>query len=322
MPLTALEEQVTQAVEKLGESVVSIDSTRFARDFSFGLVPVEGQGSGVIIDQAGFIITNYHVIDGAARVTVVLKDGRTFSGEVVGGDPSTDVAVVKVEAKNLPAAQIGDAEHLKVGQFVLAIGNALGLPGGPTVSIGVVSALGRPLPGTDFIFEGLIQTDTAINPGNSGGPLADLQGNVIGINTAMIPYAQGVGFAIPISTVKATAQQILENGRVIRPWLGISGTSLNPAIARRYNLPAETGVLIVEVAPDSPAYEAGLREGDTIVSLGDDKVQSLKDLLKALSKRRVGEEVIMQVLRMGTQGEVSLRLQEAPVRAVPRRRIR
>src|SRR5438128_10306122 len=239
--------QITGAVERLSDSVVNIDSVRVTRNFSYGFVPIEGKGSGIIIDPHGLIITNNHVIDGAARVQVHLKDGRSFVGEVVGSDSSTDIAVIHVEADNLPNANLGDSEHLKVGQIALAIGNSLGLQGGPTVSMGVISALGRPLPGADFIFEGLIQTDTAINPGNRGGPLADLNGNVIGINTAMIPFAQGVGFAIPVNMVKWVAGQILEKGRVVRPWLGISGANLNPAIARRYDLPSDTGVLVVEI---------------------------------------------------------------------------
>jgi len=243
--LTSLESQITGAVERLSESVVSIDSVRVTRDFAFGVVPIEGKGSGLIIDSKGYVITNNHVIDGAAKVQIHLKDGRSYVGEVVGSDPSTDIAVIHVEAENLPAATLGDSEQLKVGQLALAIGNTLGLQGGPTVSLGVVSALGRPLPGADFIFEGLIQTDTAINPGNSGGPLADISGNVIGMNTAMIPYAQGVGFAIPVNTIKWVMQQIREKGRVVRPWLGIYGTTLNEALARRYDLPADSGVLVV-----------------------------------------------------------------------------
>src|SRR2546430_8534105 len=236
--LTSLESQITGAVEKLSESVVSIDSVRVTRDFAYGVVLIEGKGSGLVIDSKVYVITNNHVIDGAAKVQIHLKDGRSFVGEVVGSDPSTDIAVIHVEAENLPAAILGDSEQLKVGQLALAIGNTLGLQGGPTVSLGVVSALGRPLPGADFIFEGLIQTDTAINPGNSGGPLADIIGNVIGMNTAMIPYAQGVGFAIPVNTIKWVMQQIREKGRVVRPWLGIYGTTLNEALARRYDHPA------------------------------------------------------------------------------------
>ncbi|TLX99754.1 MAG: trypsin-like serine protease, partial [Thaumarchaeota archaeon] len=174
---------------------------------------------------------------------------------------------------NLPVANLGDSESLKAGQIVLAIGNALGLPGGPTVSMGVIGALGRPLPGTDFVLEGFIQTDAAINPGNSGGPLADLSGNVIGINTAMIPFAQGVGFAIPTHTVNRVVEQIIRHGRVVRPFLGISGVDMNPAIARRFNLPVDSGVLLADVGRDTPAYEGGLRSGDIIFRVGDQEVK-------------------------------------------------
>jgi len=311
--LSALENQVTEAVERLSESVVSIDSVRVTRDFRYGLVPIEGKGSGLIIDRNGYVITNNHVIDGATRVQVHLKDGRTFLGEVVGSDSSTDIAVIKVEADNLPAASLGDSEKLKVGQIALAIGNTLGLQGGPTVSMGVVSALGRPLPGTDFIFEGLIQTDTAINPGNSGGPLADIGGNVIGMNTAMIPFAQGVGFAIPVNTMKWVVQQILEKGRVIRPWLGISGANMNQAIARRYDLPADSGVLVVEVDSRGPAYEAGMRVGDVIIQIGAHPVKQMKDILMALSKLAIKEEVEVDFIRLNAKRKALLRLKESPI---------
>jgi len=311
--LSALENQVTEAVERLSESVVSIDSVRVTRDFRYGLVPIEGKGSGLIIDRKGYVITNNHVIDGATRVQVHLKDGRTFLGEVVGSDASTDIAVIKVEADNLPAASLGDSEKLKVGQIALAIGNTLGLQGGPTVSMGVVSALGRPLPGTDFIFEGLIQTDTAINPGNSGGPLADIGGNVIGMNTAMIPFAQGVGFAIPVNTMKWVVQQILEKGRVIRPWLGISGANMNQAIARRYDLPADSGVLVVEVDSRGPAYEAGMRVGDVIIQIGSHAVKQMKDILMALSKLAIKEEVEVGFIRLNAKRKALLRLKESPI---------
>ena len=311
--LSALENQVTEAVERLSESVVSIDSVRVTRDFRYGLVPIEGKGSGLIIDRKGYVITNNHVIDEATRVQIHLKDGRTFLGEVVGSDSSTDIAVIKVDADNLPAASLGDSEKLKVGQIALAIGNTLGLQGGPTVSMGVVSALGRPLPGTDFIFEGLIQTDTAINPGNSGGPLADIGGNVIGMNTAMIPFAQGVGFAIPVNTMRWVVQQILEKGRVIRPWLGISGANMNQAIARRYDLPADSGVLVVEVDSRGPAYEAGMRVGDVITQIGSHPVKQMKDILVALSKLAIKEEVEVGFIRLNAKRKALLRLKESPI---------
>ena len=317
--LTSFENQITEAVEKLSECVVSIDSVRVARNFAYGMVPIEGKGSGLIIDPKGYVVTNNHVIDGAARVQVHLKDGRSLVGEVVGTDPSTDIAIVHVEASNLPAARLGDSESLKVGQIALAIGNTLGLEGAPTVSMGVVSALRRPLPGADFIFEGLIQTDTAINPGNSGGPLADINGNVIGMNTAMIPYAQGVGFAIPVNTIKWVMQQILEKGHVVRPWLGIYGTTLNEALSRRYNLPADEGVLVVEVDPQGPAYESGLRVGDVLIGLGSQDIRQMKDVLSALSKHSIREEVEVSFLRASARRSTRLLLRESPIQAVVRR---
>ncbi len=312
MTLASFEKEITEAVEKLSESVVTIDSMRLARDFRYGLVPLEGMGSGVIISEDGYIVTNNHVIDGAAKVQVNLKDGRYFTGEVIGGDSATDIAVLKVNASNLPAAKLGESEKLKVGQVALAIGNTLGLPGGPTVSLGVISALGRPLPGADYIYEGLLQTDAAINPGNSGGPLADLNGNVIGINTAMIPFAQGVGFAIPIDTVKRITEQLFQNGKVVRPWLGISGVNLSPEIARRYDLPTEEGVFIVEVAPRSPAYEAGIRIGDVIVQIGSHGIKQMKDLIAALSKIPLNEAAPVSVIRMGVKYQTTIRPVEAP----------
>jgi serine protease Do len=320
MGLTELEGQITGAVERLSESVVGIDSTRLTRDHRFGVVPVEGQGSGVIIDPRGIIVTNNHVVDESARVQVNLKDGRTFVGEVIGTDPATDVALVKVEADNLPFATLGDSEKLKVGQIVLAIGNALGLPGAPTVSMGLIGALGRPLPGTDFVVEGLIQTDAAINPGNSGGPLADLDGKVIGMNTAMIPFAQGMGFAIPSETIKRIMDQITRNGRVVRPWLGISGMDVNKFVARRYNLGVEQGVLLAEVLQEAPARDAGLRVGDILVKIGDSKVEGMKDLVGALSHLAIGDEVSVQFVRNGTSYETRLRLKETPEKIVARRR--
>src|SRR5579864_2539682 len=265
-----LQDQLVSSIDKLNESVVAIDSMRMTRTRMYGVVPLEGQGTGVIIDSNGYIITNNHVVEGASRVQVHMRDGRSFDGEVVGADPATDIALIRARSdSNLPAATLGDSDALKVGQFALAIGNTLGLPGGSTASLGVIGALGRPLPWAEFIFEGLIQTDAAINPGNSGGPLADINGHVIGINTAMIPYAQGVGFAIPINAVKRVVQQIFEKGRVVRAWLGISGMSITPQLARRYNLQADTGVLVAGLARNGPAFEAGLRNGDVIFRIGE-----------------------------------------------------
>jgi serine protease Do len=310
MALSGFEDQVTQAVEKLSESIVSVGSMRLERRF-FGVVPLEGQGSGIILDRKGLIVTNNHVIDGASQVHVSLKDGRTFTGEVVGSDEATDVAVIRLDADDLPAAELGDSEQLKVGQFVLAIGNALALPGGPTVSMGVLSAKGRPLPGSDFIFEGLLQTDAAVNPGNSGGPLADLDGRIIGITTMMIPYAQGMGFAIPINTVKKIAQEILDNGRVSRRWIGITGIDVTPQLARRYNLQTESGFLVAQVVPRGPADHGGVRNGDVVVGADGGEVRHTKDLLLAISKVGAGGSIRLEVNRMGRKGALDVRPSES-----------
>jgi serine protease Do len=315
MALSGFEERVTGAVDKLSESIVVVSSMRLERRF-FGIVPLEGQGSGIILDRRGLIVTNNHVIDGANQVHVGLKDGRTFTGEVVGSDEATDIAVIRVNANDLPAAELGDSEAVKVGQFVLAIGNALALPGGPTVSLGVLSAKGRPLPGTDFIFEGLLQTDAAVNPGNSGGPLADLDGRVVGITTMMIPYAQGMGFAIPINTVKKISQEIVETGHISRRWIGITGIDVNPQLAKRYGLQAESGFLIAEVVPRSPANSGGLRNGDVIVGADGTPVMHTKDLLFAISKVPVGGVIKLEINRMGSTGTISVRPSEpAPVQS-------
>jgi serine protease Do len=305
------ENRVTTAVGKLEDSIVMVSSTRLERRF-YGVVPLEGAGSGIILDKKGLIITNYHVIDGANQVHVHLNDGRTFTGDVVGSDEATDVAVIRVDASDLPASELGNSETLKVGQLVLAIGNALALPGGPTVSLGVLSAKGRPLPGTDFIFEGLLQTDAAVNPGNSGGPLADLDGRIIGITTMMIPFAQGMGFAIPINTVKKIAEEIVETGHVSRRWIGISGVDVNPQLTRRYGLRTESGFLVAEVVQGSPADYSGLRSGDVIIGADGTEVKHTKDLLLAISKVGAGDAIRLDIDRMGNRGTLGVRPTEAP----------
>jgi len=186
--------------------------------------------------------------------------------------------------------------------------------------MGVISALGRPLPGTDFVLEGLVQTDAAINPGNSGGPLANLDGEVVALNTAMIAFAQGVGFAIPSDTIKRIVDQISKNGRVIRPWVGISGMDVNRSVAKRYGLSVESGVLLAEVLREGPAHASGLREGDIIVNMDGSKVEHMKDLVTALSRSKIGDEVVVQFVRTGVRYETKLRLAETPTLVVPRRR--
>ena len=241
---------------------------------------------------------------------------KVIKGSVVGADKATDIAVIQLAAKdeNLPYVKIGDSEQLKVGQIALAIRNSLGLPGGPTVSLGVIGALGRPLPGADFIYDGFVQTDAAVNPGNSGGPLSNLQGEVVGINTAIIPFANGMGFAIPINIVKHVVEQILQKGRVIRPWIGVSAVDITSSISHRFDLAVEWGVLIVGVSRYSPADEAGIRQRDVILKVNDKEIHNMKDLISDLSKVEVGSKINLTVSRLGRDREVSLRLIEIPVR--------
>ena len=317
MAFTELENRIVAAVESIGPSIASIESLRVARRRGSGPFALPGQASAVVWDRSGYLLTNQHVVEGATALRVHLADGRELPGEVVGGDAVTDVALVKVDAIDVPAARPGDSDGLRVGQIVLAVGHALGLPGGPTVSTGVVSALGRPLLGSDFIFEGLVQTDAAINPGNSGGPLLDLSGAVIGFNTAMIPFAQGVGFAIPIHAVHRIAEELRRNGHVVRPWVGVSVAELSPELARSHGLVPNSGLLVAEVVPRSPAHRAGLRAGDVLTKIGPFEVRRVRELIETLSKFPVGADVSATLVRRGQPLTVSVPLEERTEVAPP-----
>ena len=306
------ESRIVSAVESVGPSVASVESLRFGRGPRRAPFAMPASGSGVVIDRTGYLVTNHHVVDGATAVTVHLADGRTLPAEVVGGDPGTDLALVRVDAVDAPAARLGDSSALRVGQVVLAVGHALGLPGGPTVSTGVVSALGRPLPGSDLVFEGLLQTDAAINPGNSGGPLADLDGSVVGINTAMVPFAQGVGFAIPVDAVRRVSEELRRHGRVVRPWVGVVVAELRPDVARSHGLVPHSGLLVTEVVPRSPAHRAGLRPGDVLVGVGPFEVRSVRALLEALGRFPIGADIEVRLTRRGLATAVTVGLAETP----------
>lgn len=253
---------VSEVYKAIGPSVVNITTVHYGYDFFLRPVPLEGIGSGVIIDKEGYIITNNHVIADATRITVILADGTEVEGKVVGADPGTDLAVVKIEPPDgvvLHVATLGDSEKLRVGEWVVAVGNPLGLD--QTVTVGVVSALGRSVMSKAGIpIRGLIQTDAAINPGNSGGPLINTSGEVIGINTAIISRSggsEGIGLAIPINTAKSILTQLIEKGRVERPWLGIEVREIYPRYARRYGLPTDMGLLVEKAYHGSPAQKAG-----------------------------------------------------------------
>ncbi|MHB8395588.1 MAG: S1C family serine protease [Thermoplasmataceae archaeon] len=305
--ISRMQEEILEAVSRIRDSVVSVDSSRISYS-RYGIAPVRGSGSGIVVSGSGYIVTNNHVIQDSENVTVRLQDGTETEGFVIGGDEATDIALVKIEKRGLKHAELGDSDSVKVGQIVLAVGNALGLPGDPTVSMGVVGAVGRPMPWADFIFEGLIQTDAAINPGNSGGPLVDLSGNVIGINTAMIPFAQGMGFSIPSNTVKRVMEQVLEHGMVLRPYIGISGVSVDREVSQRLGIKTTGGVLVVRVSQASPAYYAGIRKGDVITSANEKKVSNIRDLLEELSRHKPGETISITATRSGRMMEAKVRL--------------
>jgi len=312
MALADLEARIASAVEAVAPSVAAVETLRVGGRWRSPGLGAPAQATAVVTDRDGYLVTNQHVVDGAARLTVRLADGRELPGEVVGGDEVTDLAVVRVDATDLPAVRTGDSEALRVGQFVLAVGHALGLPGGPTVSLGVVSALARPLPGTDFVFEGLVQTDAAINPGNSGGPLVDLSGAVVGINTAVVPFAQGVGFALPVHAAQRITAELRRSGRVVRPWIGVQVAELTPPVARQLALEPGSGLFVAEVVARSPAHRAGLRSGDVITAVGPFPVRTVRELLEALARFPVGSDVGLGFRRRGADLSASVPLQENP----------
>ncbi len=312
MALADLEARIASAVEAIAPSVAAVDTVRLGSRWRGPAFGIPAQATAVVTDPAGYLLTNQHVVDGAAHVTVRLADGRELTAEVVGGDAVTDLALLRVDASDLPAARLGDSGTLRVGQIVLAVGHALGLPGGPTVSLGVVSALARPLPGTDFVFEGLLQTDAAINPGNSGGPLVDLSGAVVGINTAMVPFAQGVGFALPIHAAERITEQLRKTGRVVRPWVGVEVAELTTTLARQLSLEPQSGLFVAEVVPRSPAHRAGLRSGDVLTAVGPIPVRTVRELLEALARFPVGADAVLSFRRRGDERATSVSLEENP----------
>ena len=312
--IAEFQEAYIHAVEKAAASTVSVGS---AGPWSppGRRWPRRGFGSGVVYDTKGHILTNSHVLGEAERILVTVGDGRVLSGTTVGEDEETDIAVLKVDATDLTPAEFGDSDKLRVGQPVLAIGNPLGLAGGPTVTSGVVSSLRRNLR-RDWLPFGaglhVIQTDAAVNPGNSGGPLVDLAGKVIAITTATMPWAEGIGFAVPANAAKEIAEQLIEHGRVPRPWLGVAGYDMNRQIAYQYGLTETRGVFVTEVKPESPAAEAGLRVGDVIIALGGTRIEGLGDLVETLGSAKIGDTMEVEVNRQGRELLLTVRLGTRP----------
>ncbi len=326
---------IADIVRQVGPSVVRIDASRtvqsrlpaafqdpFFRQFfgdNFPSVPSErtqrGVGSGFITTADGQIITNAHVVAGADQVQVTLKDGRSFTGEVIGADSVTDIAVIKIDAQDLPTVAISNSDQIQPGEWAIAIGNPLGLDS--TVTAGIISATGRssrevgvPDKRVDFI-----QTDAAINPGNSGGPLLNLNGEVIGVNTAIIQGAQGLGFAIPLNTVERISAQLIQNGRVEHAYLGIKMVTLSPEMKENINsnpnspltVEEEEGVLIARVVSTSPAAQAGLRAGDVILSVGDTPVKESAEVQQVVERSSVGQPLEITLRRNGREQTLTVR---------------
>jgi len=298
--LDAYSQTVTRAVDQLGPAVVSLGVARQApeRLRRRGLPELRGSGSGVVIAPDGYILTNSHVVHEAHRLEARLPDGRTLRAEIVGDDPASDLALVRVADGHLATATLGDSSRLRVGQLVVAVGNPLGFQA--TVTAGVISALGRTLRAeSGRLIDNVIQTDAALNPGNSGGPLADARGLVIGINTAIIAGSQGLCFAIPVNTATWVASQLIQRGRVERAYLGVSAETirLDRRIAVAARIEAPTAVRLSEVRPDSAAAAAGLRVGDLVVRANDRSIATMDDLLLALGGHQVGATLTVEVLR-------------------------
>ncbi len=302
--LDAYSRAVVGVVDKVGPAVVSIGVRKRTRSLRYGQ---EGAGSGVIIAPDGFVLTNHHVVEGAEDVQVRLTDGRSFSAHLVGSDPATDLAVVRAEASNLPTAELGDSDSLRVGQLVIAIGNPLGFQS--TVSTGVISALGRALRSqAGRLIENVIQTDVPLNPGNSGGPLVDSRGRVIGINTAMIFMAQGISFAVPVNTVKWVVGELVTRGKVRRAYLGIAGQvrPIGRRIQRHLELQAATAVEVVSVEEEGPAHQAGVREGDLMLNVDGKSVASVDDIHRLLTGWTGGSPLSLTILRNGERLQVQI----------------
>jgi S1-C subfamily serine protease len=315
--LDAYSRAVTGAVERVAPAVVNIDVHHAAGGNGRGAGPRElhGSGSGFVFTPDGFILTNSHVVHGASRLDVALADGRRVQADLVGDDPDTDLAVVRITAPSLTAATLGDSSTVRPGQLVVAIGNPYGFQA--SVTAGVVSALGRSLRArSGRLLDDIIQTDAALNPGNSGGPLVNSHGEVIGVNTAMIAAAQGIAFAIAINTAQFVASRLIRDGKIRRSVIGVAGqnVALPRRITRYWGLPVESGILVVSIEPQSAAQQAGLREGDVIVEFDGQPVAAIDDLHRLLTETRVGARLPLIVLRRAER----LVLEVVPAESRPR----
>ncbi len=303
---------VVSAVERVAPAVANIEIQQRSKNRPRD---IGGSGSGFVIAPDGFILTNSHVVHSATRIVVNLSDGRDYPAQLIGDDPETDLAVIRIDAPHLAHVRLADSESLRVGQVAIAIGNPLGFQA--SVTAGVISALGRSMYSqSGRLIDNIIQTDAALNPGNSGGPLVNSAGEVIGVNTAMIRPAQGICFAIASNTAKLVAGWLIRDGRIRRSYIGVAGQNvpLHRRVIRFYNLPLETGVLVVSVEKDSPARSAGLREGDIIVGFNDRPIGTIHDLHKMLVSEQIGIPAKLVVIRHTEKLELSILPAESPVR--------
>ena len=317
--LDAYSRAVVSAAERVSPSVVNLDvrtNPRANRSTRYGpREELRGTGSGFIFTPDGFILTNSHVVHHADKISVTLPDGRRFEGDLVGEDPDTDLAVVRINGADFLATPLGDSQKIRVGQLVIAIGNPYGFQ--CTVTSGVVSALGRSLRSiSGRLIDNIIQTDAALNPGNSGGPLVTSRGDVIGVNTAMILAAQGICFAIGINTAKFVAGRLIKEGKIRRSYIGLGGQNvpLLRRVVRFYHLPVESGVLAVSIEEDSPAKRAGLSEGDIIVGFDSQPVAGIDDLHRMLTEEKVGVKTTLTIIRQTEKLSLNIVPEESKAR--------
>ena len=315
--MLSFDETVTSAVDKVIPGVVNISEVKLIKDAYLHVHPVPGVGSGFIIAEDGCILTNAHVVLGSSEIKVTLDDGRVLPGVLKGIDTMMDLAVINIDADGLPVPEMAKYNNLKIGQMAIAIGSPLGLVGGPTVTAGVISALDRSIQTEMSYMEGLIQTDAAINPGNSGGPLINSQGVVVGVNSAIIPFAQGIGFAIPIAPALWVAEQLREHGEIVRPWLSINAVDVNPKLMAYYNLPIDKGVVVTRIVPESEADKSGIEMADIIIRIDDIQINNVQDMIKVINKHEVGNKVEIEVFRGQETVLLETVLEKAPTPQLP-----
>jgi len=321
-------DSIANVAERVGRAVVNIDTKRTMKvsplpfgDFFyefFGIrqqdmtreVEVPAIGSGFIVRSDGYVLTNNHVIEGAKEIVVTLADGRKFNGKTMGRDPRNDLAIVKIDAKDLPAVQLGDSDKIRPGDFAIAIGNPYGLQ--HTVTAGIISGLARSLDGDPKEPGIYIQTDAAINRGNSGGPLIDIEGRVVGINTAIIPQAQGLGFAIPVNVAKSVMDDLISGKKIVYPWIGVQLQNLTPELAEYFGVREKYGAVVAYVYPNSPAEKAGLQEGDIILRIGNAQVTNITKLQEEVRNRKAGDKAVLQVWRNNSYMLITVTLGEMP----------